>query len=135
MKKSAFTIAESLVSLLIISMAVMASFNFISAYKRVTFEHDISINALMKNITAAESLRAGNSSLSRLYELSLSNEIKVTAVGTGEIQINPDGTFDVVGEEQYNLPDKLRTSEVNLLKIEIGGSIPNSKIITVVRIK
>ena len=135
MKKSAFTIAESLVSLLIISMAVMASFNFISAYKRVTFERDISINALMKNITAAESLRAGNSSLSRLYELSLSNEIKVTAVGTGEIQINPDGTFDVVGEEQYNLPDKLRTSEVNLLKIEIGGSIPNSKIITVVRIK
>ena len=135
MKKSAFTIAESLVSLLIISMAVMASFNFISAYKRVTFERDISINALMKNITAAESLRAGEDTFSRLYELSLNNEIKVTAVGTGEIQINSDGTFDVVGEEQYNLPDKLRTSEVNLLKIEIGGSIPNSKIITVVRIK
>ena len=135
MKKSAFTIAESLVSLLIISMAVMASFNFISAYKKVTFERDISINALMKNITASESLRAGEDTFSRLYELSLNNEIKVTAVGTGEIQINSDGTFDVVGEEPYNLPDKLRTSEVNLLKIEIGGSIPNSKIITVVRIK
>ena len=135
MKKSAFTIAESLVSLLIISMAVMASFNFISAYKKVTFERDISINALMKNITALESLRAGEDTFSRLYELSLNNEIKVTAVGMGEIQINSDGTFDVVGEEQYNLSDKLRTSEVNLLKIEIGGSIPNSKIITVVRIK
>ena len=134
MKKSAFTIAESLVSLLIISMAVMASFNFISAYKRVTFERDISINALMKNITASESLRAGEDTFSRLYELSLNNEIKVTAVGIGDISLNSDGTFNVIGEDSYNLPDNLKPDEVRLLKVEIGGGNPNARIITVVRV-
>ena len=135
MKKSAFTIAESLVSLLIISMAVMASFNFILAYKKVTFERDISVNALMKSITAAESLRAGEDTISRLYELSLNNEIKVTAVGIGEIQLNSDGTFEVIGADSYCLPEEIVPDEVKLLKVEIGGSNPNSKIITVVRIK
>lgn len=134
MKKSAFTIAETLVSLLIISMAVMASFNFISAYKKTNFERDVSLNMLMKNITAAESLRAGEDILPRLYELSLNNEIKVTAVGTGEIQINPDGTFNVIREDTCNLPDEIKPDEVKLLKVEIGGSNPNSKIITVVRV-
>ena len=135
MKKSAFTIAESLVSLLIVSMAVMASFNFIAAYKKTNFERDVSLNMLMKNITAVESLRAGEDVLPRLHELSLSHEIKVTAVGTGEIQINSDGTFNVIGTDSYNLPDELKPNEVKLLKVEIGGSNPNSKIITVVRIK
>lgn len=135
MKKSAFTIAESLVSLLIISMAVMASLNFISAYKKVTFERDVSINALMKNITAVESLRAGDDTFSRLYELSLNNEIKVTAVGMGKIQINPDGTYNIIGEDSYNLPDELKPEDVKLLKVKIGGNTPNSKIITVVRTK
>lgn len=134
MKKSAFTIAESLVALLIISMAVMASFNFISAYKKVTFERDVSINALMKNITASESLRAGDNIFSRLYELSLTHEIKVIAVGIGEIQLNHDGTFNVIGEDTYNLPDELKPDEATLLRVEFGGSIPNAKIITVVRV-
>ena len=132
MKKSAFTIAESLVALLIVTMAVMSAFNFVSVYKKVTFERDVSMNALMKNITAAESLRAGEDTLSRLYELSLTNNIKVTAVGIGEIQLNSDGTFDVIGEDSYNLPDELKSDDVKLLKVEIGGDTPNSKIITAV---
>ena len=132
MKKSAFTIAESLVALLIVTMAVMSAFNFVSVYKKVTFERDVSMNALMKNIAAAESLRAGEDTLSRLYELSLTNNIKVTAVGIGEIQLNSDGTFDVIGEDSYNLPDELKSDDVKLLKVEIGGDTPNSKIITAV---
>ena len=135
MKKSAFTIAESLVALLIVTMAVMSAFNFVSVYKKVTFERDVSMNALMKNITAAESLRAGEDTFSRLYELSLNNEIKVTAVGIGEIQLNSDGTFDVIGADSYCLPEEIVPDEEKLLKVEIGGSTPNSKIITVVRIK
>ena len=113
----------------------MTSFNFISAYKKVTFERDISVNALMKSITAAESLRAGDDTFSRLYELSLNNEIKVTAVGIGEIQLNSDGTFDVIGADSYCLPEEIAPDEVKLLKVEIGGSTPNSKIITAVRLK
>ena len=132
MKKSAFTIAESLVALLIVTMAVMSEFNFVSVYKKVTFERDVSMNAMMKNIAAAESLRAGEDTLSRLYELSLTNNINVTAVGIGEIQLNSDGTFDVIGEDSYNLPDELKSDDVKLLKVEIGGDTPNSKIITAV---
>ena len=135
MKKSAFTMAETLVSLLIVSMAVMAAFNFISAYKKITFERDVSMSALIKNITAVESLRAEDDIFPRLHELSLTHDIKVTAVGTGELQINSDGTFNVIGTDSYNLPDELKPNEEKLLKVEIGGSNPNSKIITVVRIK
>lgn len=135
MKKSAFTIAESLVSLLIISAVVMTSFNFISAYQKITFERDVSMNALMKNIAAAESLRAGEDTISRLYELSLNNKIKVTAVGIGEIQLNHDGTFNVIVEDNYDLPDSIKPDEVKLLRIEIGGDVHNSKIITAVRMK
>lgn len=135
MKKSAFTIAESLVALLIISMAVMAAFNFVSSYQKVTFERDVSINSFIKNINAAESLRAGDDILPRLYELSLTHEIKVTAVGIGEIQLNPDGTFNVIGEDTYILPDKLKPDEAKLLRVQLGGSTPNTKIITVVRAK
>lgn len=135
MKKSAFTIAESLVALLIISMAVMAAFNFVSSYKKVTFERDVSINLLMKNITASESLRAGDDILPRLYELSLTHEITVTAVGIGEIQLNPDGTFNVVGADTYNFPDELKFDKPTLLRVQFGGSTPNTKIITVVRAK
>lgn len=135
MKKSAFTLAETLVSLLIISMAVMASFNFVSTYKEITFERDVSMSALIKNITAVESLRAEDDILPRLHELSLTHDIKVTAVGTGELQINPDGTYNIIGEDIYNLPDELKPEDVKLLKVEIGGNTPNSKIITVVRTK
>ena len=135
MKKSAFTMAETLVSLLIVSMAVMAAFNFVSTYKKITFERDVSMSALIKNITAVESLRAEDDIFPRLHELSLTHDIKVTAVGTGEIQINSDGTYNIIGEDIYNLPDELKPEDVKLLKVEIGGSTPNSKIITVVRIK
>ena len=135
MKKSAFTLAESLVALLIISMAVMAAFNFVSAYKKTTFERDVSLNMLMKNITASESLRAEEDILPQLYELSLTHEIKVTAVGIGEIQLNPDGTFNVIGEDSYILPDELKPDEATLLRVQFGESIPNTKIITVVRAK
>ena len=135
MKKSAFTIAESLVGLLIISMAVMAAFNFASSYQQVTFERDASMNSLMKNITVAESLRAEENILPRLYELSLTHEIKVTAVGIGEIQLNEDGTFSVIEEDKYNLPEEIQPENAKLFKIEIGGSTPNTKIITVVRAK
>ena len=135
MKKSAFTMAETLVSLLIVSMAVMAAFNFVSTYKKITFERDISVNSLMKNITAVESLRAEDDIFPRLHELSLTHDIKVTAVGTGELQINSDGTYNIIGEDIYNFPDELKPEDVKLLKVEIGESTPNSKIITVVRIK
>lgn len=132
MKKSAFTIAESLISLLIAGMAVTASFNFISAYKRVTYERDASINALMKNIAAAESLRADDDKMHRLYELSLNNDIKITAVGIGEISVNSDGTFRVTGSDTYDFPKEIKPNEARLLKVEIGGDVPNSKIITAV---
>lgn len=135
MKKSAFTMAETLVSLLIVSMAVMAAFNFVSTYKEITFERDVSMSALIKNITAVESLRAEDDIFPRLHELSLTHDIKVTAVGTGEVQINSDGTYNIIGEDIYNLPDELKPEDVKLLKVEIGESTPNSKIITVVRIK
>ena len=127
--------AETLISLLIVSMAVMAAFNFVSTYKKITFERDVSMSALIKNITAVESLRAEDDIFPRLHELSLTHDIKVTAVGTGELQINSDGTYNIIGEDIYNLPDELKPEDVKLLKVEIGESTPNSKIITVVRIK
>lgn len=62
-------------------------------------------------------------------------DIKITAVGIGEIQLNEDGSFTVIGNESYMFSDKLKPKNAKLFRIEIGGNTPNTKITTVVILK
>ena len=135
MKKSAFTLVESLVSVLIISAVGMAALVFSSAYLKTTFERDVQMKAVMSNASTAEELRAEVKTLPQLYEFSQGKDIKISAIGIGEIMLNGDGSYTVVNAESNTLSESLVPRTANAFKIEIGGSTRNTKITTVVILK
>lgn len=135
MKKSAFTLVESLVSLLIISAVGMAALVFSSAYLKTTFERDVQMKSVMSNVSTVEKLRAEVRTLPQLYEFSQGKDIEISAVGIGKIELNADGTFVVTDAESNTLSESLSPDTANAFKIDIGGSAPNTKITTVVILK
>lgn len=132
MKKSAFTLIESMVSLLIISAVGMAALVFSSAYLKTGYDRDVGMSAVMNNINAVEKLRAEVSSLPQLYEFSRGKEIKISAVGVGEIELQEDGSYTVKEAENNQFSESVKPKKANLFRIDIGGSIPNTQITTVV---
>ena len=132
MKKSAFTLVESLISLLIISAVGMAVVVFSSAYLKTTFDRDVQMQTVLDNISTVEKLRDEVKTLPQLYEFSKDKEIKITAIGLGVINLSEDGTFSVAEPENNAFSDNLRANKNILFKIDVGGSIPNTKISTVV---
>lgn len=135
MKKSAFTLVESLVSLLIISAVGMVAFVFSSAYLKTTYERDMQMKSVMSNVSTAERLRAEVKTLPQLYEFSQGKEIKISAVGIGEIELKADGSYFVANAENNSISPSLMPETANAFKIDIGGSVPNTKITTVVILK
>ena len=99
MKKSAFTLVESLVSMLVISAVGMAALIFSSAYLKTTFDRDVQMQAVMSNVSTVEKLRAEVKTLPQLYEFSLGKDIKISAVGVGEISLSEDGSYNIVSAE------------------------------------
>ena len=132
MKKSAFTLVESLISLLIISAVGMAVVVFSSAYLKTTFDRDVQMQTVLDNISTVEKLRAEVKTLPQLYEFSKDKEIKITAIGLGVINLSEDGTFSVAEPENNAFSDNLTANKNILFKIDVGGSISNTKISTVV---
>ena len=132
MKKSAFTLVESLISLLIISAVGMAVVVFSSAYLKTTFDRDVQMQTVLDNISTVEKLRAEVKTLPQLYEFSKDKEIKITAIGLGVINLSEDGTFSVAEPENNAFSDNLTANKNILFKIDVGGSIPNTNISTVV---
>lgn len=132
MKKSAFTLVESLVSLLIISAVGMAAMVFTSAYLKTTYDRDVQMKAVLSNISTAEELRAEVKSLPQLYEFSQGKDIVISAVGVGKIELSEDGTYVVSETENSFFSDSLISDTANIFKIDIGSSAPNTKITTVV---
>lgn len=132
MKKSAFTLVESLISLLIISAVGMAVVVFSSAYLKTTFDRDVQMQTVLDNISTVEKLRAEVKTLPQLYEFSKDKEIKITAIGLGVINLSEDSTFSVAEPENNAFSDNLTANKNILFKIDVGGSIPNTKISTVV---
>jgi len=90
MKKAAFTLVESLVSLLIISAVSMAALVFSSAYLKTTFERDVQMKVVMDNVSTVEKLRAEVRTLPQLYEFSKDKDIEITSVGEGKIEISEE---------------------------------------------
>ena len=117
MKKSAFTLVESLISLLIISAVGMAVVVFSSAYLKTTFDRDVQMQTVLDNISTVEKLRAEVKTLPQLYEFSKDKEIKITAIGLGVINLSEDGTFSVAEPENNAFSDNLRANKNILFKI------------------
>ena len=135
MKKSGFTLVESLVSLLIISVVGMAALVFSSAYLKTTYERDVHMKAVMTNVCTAEKIRAEVRTLPQLYEFSQGKDIEISAVGIGKIELLSDGSYIVKEPEARTVSECLMPDTANAFKIDIGGSTPNTKITTVVILK
>ncbi len=134
-KRQAFTLAESLISLLIISAVGLALMRFSSGYMKTTYERDVGIKTLMANISTAEELKAEVHTLPQLYSFSREKNIRIIAVGKGEIELKEDGTYDVLNEETSGFSEKLISEKPTLFRIEIGGEVSNTKIVTVVMLR
>lgn len=134
-KKSAFTLVETMVCLLIASAVGMAAVSFVSAYLKYTYDRDIREAAVISNMDNIEQIKAEVKTLPQLYQFTEDKEIRVIAVGIGEIALNPDGSYTVVSNENYGFSDALKSDTPNLFRIEAGGSIPHSKITAVVMLQ
>ena len=132
MKKAAFTLVESLVSLLIISAVSMAVLVFTSAYLKTDFDRDMQIKAVMSNLSTVEKLRAEVKTIPQLYEFSKDKDIEITSVGEGKIEFSEDGSYFVKEPETDRVLSSLLSDDTKILKIEVGGTEPNTKITTVV---
>lgn len=134
-KKTAFTIAEVMVSLLIICMAFIISANFASSYLKNTYERDEQIKAVLNNASVSEELKVEVETLPQLYEFAKDKNIKIFAIGEGEIELKNDGTYTVKNNETDAFPDELKPNSIKLFRIEVGGDLPNTKITSVVILK
>lgn len=121
--------------LLIISAVGMAAVSFVSAYLKHTYDRDIQEAAVISNMDDVEQIKAEVKTLPQLYQFTRDKEIRVIAVGVGEIDLNSDGSYTVVSNENYGFSEVLKSDPPNLFRIEAGGSIPNSKITAVVMLK
>lgn len=131
-KKPAFTIAEVMVSLLIVSIAFTVSANFASSYLKNTFERDEQIKTALNNASMSEELKAEVATLPQLYEFSKDKDIRIFAVGEGEIELKKDGTYTVLSGEKDVFSKDMKLNHLKLFRVEIGGSMPNTKITSVV---
>ena len=59
----------------------------------------------------------------------------ITAIGIGEVELMPDGSFTVTEPEGFDFSDNIEPKNARLFRIDIGGDIPNSKITTVVNLE
>lgn len=135
LKKSAFTLAESLIGLLIVSAVGVAALRFSSGYLKTTYDRDVQMKEVMANISTVEKLKAGVHTLPQLYSFSQDKDIRVIAVGKGEIKLDEDGSYEVVRDESFGFSNKLISDAAGLFRIEVGSDVPNSKIVTVVMLE
>lgn len=121
-KSRAFTLIESLICITIISLSIIAATNIISVYQKTVYERDVNIQALAENISILEEIKAKAKELSDIFPYTQNNEIKIYAIGLGEIELSGDGSFTVINPENYAFSDSLIPASPHILKIEVGKS-------------
>lgn len=134
-KKSGYTLIEGLVSMLIIGVVGITAMSFASGYFKDTYKRDIQTKAVIANINTLEKLKAEVATPSQLYTFSQEHDIKIIAIGIGEIGFSPSGEMNVISDEKYGFSQKMMSDKPTLFRIEIGGNIPNSKLIAIIRLE
>lgn len=126
---------EGLVSMLIIGVVGITAIGFASGYFKDTFKRDMQSKAVIANINTLEKLKAEVATPSQLYTFSLEHDIKIIAIGIGEIKFSASGAMNVISDEKYGFSQKLLSNKPTLFRIEISGNIPNTKLITIIRLE
>ncbi len=98
-KKSGYTLIEGLVSMLIIGVVGITAIGFASGYFKDTFKRDMQSKAAIANINTLETLKAEVATPSQLYTFSQEHDIKIIAIGIGEIEFSASGELNVISDE------------------------------------
>ena len=133
-KRKAFTLIEALVSISIVGVLVITSVKIMSVYGKTAFDRDRNIQELTENINILEEIRENAKTLPELYALTEGRNVKISAVGIGNIELHNDGSFDITEREESILSDSILPKEANLFCVEIGNN-ENTKMITAVLIQ
>ena len=137
-KQQGFTLVECLICIILISAIGMASMYVVNGYYKQTFARDSQLKEAVKNMNTIEKLKADVHTMNQLYLFSQSNNIRIISVGIGEVNLvqKPNGEIDVIkiSDENFGFSDRLK-SYYKLFRIEVGGDIPNTKLITILRLE
>ena len=134
-KKNGYTLIEGLISMLIVGVIGITAISFASGYFKDTFRRDVQTKAVIENINTIEKVKAEVVTLSQLYTFSQENDIRIVAIGIGEIEFSESGEINIISDEKYGFSEKVMTDEPTLFRIEIGGDVPNTKLITIIRLE
>lgn len=133
--KKGYTLIEGLISMLIVSVISITAIGFARGYFKDTFRRDTQAKAVVENMIVLEKLKAEVATPSQLYAFSQTHEIKVIAVGLGEVEFSAGGEMNIISDEKYGFSQQLQSSKPNLFRIEVGGDMPNTKLITIIRLE
>ena len=122
-------------SMLIIGIVSVAAIGFASGYFKDTFHRDVQTKAVIENMNTLEKVKAEVVTLSQLYTFSQEHDIKIIAVGIGEVELSEIGEVNIISDEKYGFSQKVMTDEPILFRIEIGSDMPNTKLITIIRLE
>lgn len=123
--------------MLIISAIGLAAMRFAGGYYKHTYERDRQISTVIANIDIAERIKAEVRTLPQLYAFARDNPIRIIKIGSGEITLTDENGYIqciAVSNENYGFSEKLKV-EGKLFRIEVGGELPNTKIITIIRLE
>lgn len=121
-KKRAFSLIESLVCITVISLSVITATKIVSVYQKTVHERDVKMQTMAENISVLEDIKLNAKDLSDLYFYTQDNEMRVFAIGFGEIELSEDGSFTVINSESDTFSDGIKPKEPNLFRIEIGNA-------------
>lgn len=133
--KNGYTLIEGLISMLIVSVISITAIGFAGGYFNDTYRRDMQSKAVIENMNTLEKLKAEVATPSQLYAFSQEHDIKIVAIGIGEVEFSADGEMNVISDEKYGFSQKLLSSKPTLFRIEIGGDMPNTKFITIIRLE
>lgn len=117
---------------MLVSAVAVAAARFLSAYLKTGYERDKETAAAVSNMSLLEEVRGTVHTTKELYDFSKDKEVTIYAVGFGGVHFDEAGNIHVSEDENYGFSDLTKPKQPRLFRIEIGGSVPNSKMTAVV---
>lgn len=141
MKKQGFTIVESLISMLIISVIGIGVTFILNSYYKTTYSRDMGIYETINAVSTLEQLKSDVKSLDDLYNFTRSHSnLKTVAVGIGEVTLtkSADGKVNIIKsglDESYVFNEKLKPKKAQIFRVTAIGKQSNTSLTTIINIR
>jgi len=135
--KKGYTLAEGLVSMLIISAIGVSAMYIANGYFKQTYVRDLQTTQVIENINIIEKLKSEVHTLPQLYTFAGEHDIRIVAVGVGEVTLaqKPNGDIEIykISDEGFGFSEVLKPD--NLYRIEVSETQPNTKLTAIIRLE